>query len=140
VRRAMRFAAFGAAIMSAWAFDAAHAQSNLDAGKSAEQIFADTCAMCHATPHRLRAASEQFLRKHYTTGVRQAAAMAAYLEKALKEPPPPPPPVQAPVTAAMSRRPSGSIEIGVSTATEVGGPRPATTSAAAGHDATAFEE
>lgn len=117
---------------------AAYAQSNLDAGKSAEQIFADTCAMCHANPHALRAApSQQFLRQHYTTGARQAAAMAAYVEKAMKEPPPPP---TAPVAIpAKSRRPSESVEIGITNGAN-GSPAGSASTATARHDAAAFEE
>src|SRR4029077_15398917 len=55
------------------------AQSNLDAGKSAAQIFADTCNACHRSPREVRPTSAAFLREHYTTGPREAAAMAAYL-------------------------------------------------------------
>jgi cytochrome c551/c552 len=84
----------------------AQSQSNLDAGKAPEQIFSDTCSGCHHAPQDLKQPSAQFLRQHYTTGARQAAAMAAYLEKAMNEPPPaPPPPVQS------FRRPSESIEM-----------------------------
>jgi hypothetical protein len=57
----------------------AHAQANLDAGKSAAQIFADTCNACHRSPREVRPTSAAFLREHYTTGAREAAAMAAYL-------------------------------------------------------------
>src|SRR6516165_6393687 len=57
----------------------AQAQSNLDAGKSAAQIFADTCNACHRSPREIRPTSAAFLREHYTTGAREAAAMAAYL-------------------------------------------------------------
>src|SRR5262249_59057447 len=52
---------------------------NLDAGKSAAQIFADTCNACHRSPREIRPTSAAFLREHYTTGGREAAAMAAYL-------------------------------------------------------------
>ncbi|MFL6797862.1 MAG: hypothetical protein ACJ8F3_10660 [Xanthobacteraceae bacterium] len=55
------------------------AQSNLDAGKSAAQIFSDTCGACHRSPRELRPTSPGFLRDHYSTGGREAAAMAAYL-------------------------------------------------------------
>jgi hypothetical protein len=55
------------------------AQSNLDAGKSPAQIFADTCNACHRSPRELRPAGPGFLRQHYTTGAREAAAMAGYL-------------------------------------------------------------
>jgi hypothetical protein len=56
-----------------------HAQSNLDAGKSAAQIFSDTCNACHRSPRELKQTSAGFLREHYTTGAREAATMAAYL-------------------------------------------------------------
>ena len=130
MRRLVNVATVAAAMMLVFGFAAVYAQSNLDAGKSAEQIFADTCAMCHATPHALRTVSQQFLRQHYTTGARQAAALTAYLEKALKEPPPPPTPaVQA---AAKSRRPSPSIEIGL--------PPDASASAVSASAATALQD
>jgi hypothetical protein len=57
----------------------AQAQAHLDAGKSAAQIFADTCNACHRSPREVRPTSAAFLREHYTTGAREAAAMAAYL-------------------------------------------------------------
>jgi hypothetical protein len=57
----------------------AHAQSNLDAGKSASQIFSETCNACHRSPRELKQTSPGFMREHYTTGPREAAAMAAYL-------------------------------------------------------------
>ncbi|HYY36681.1 MAG TPA: hypothetical protein VE801_03000 [Xanthobacteraceae bacterium] len=55
------------------------AQLNLDRGKSAAQIFADTCNACHRSPREIKPSSATFLRDHYTTGPREAAAMAAYL-------------------------------------------------------------
>src|SRR5215831_6544437 len=55
------------------------AQSNLDAGKSPAQIFSDTCGACHRGPRELKPTSAGFLREHYSTGSREAAAMAAYL-------------------------------------------------------------
>src|SRR5262249_5140160 len=69
-------------VLAAAALAAAHparAQANLDAGKSAAQIFADTCTACHRSPRESRPTSAAFLREHYTTGAREAAAMAAYL-------------------------------------------------------------
>ena len=66
-------AAVGATVSSA------RAQANLDRGKSAAQIFADTCNACHRTPREIRPSSAAFLREHYTTGPQQAATMAAYL-------------------------------------------------------------
>jgi hypothetical protein len=78
----------------AWAIGAAalmvtasvHAQSNLDAGKSPAQIFNDTCNACHRSPRELRPSSPGFLREHYTTGGREAAAMAAYLSSVGSDP------------------------------------------------------
>jgi hypothetical protein len=55
------------------------AQSNLDAGKSPAQIFVDTCNACHRSPREIKRTSPAFLREHYTTGMREASAMAAYL-------------------------------------------------------------
>ena len=66
-------AAAWTAVAPAWA------QANLDAGKSAAQIFADTCNACHRGPREIRPTSAAFLREHYTTGPGAAAAMAAYL-------------------------------------------------------------
>jgi hypothetical protein len=54
-------------------------QANLDAGKSPAQLFADTCGACHRSPRELKQTSLGFLREHYSTGAREAAAMAAYL-------------------------------------------------------------
>jgi hypothetical protein len=53
---------------------------NLDAGKSASQIFSEVCANCHRSPRELKSnASASFLREHYTTGSEMASTMAAYL-------------------------------------------------------------
>ena len=57
----------------------AQAQSNIDAGKSPAQIFSDTCNSCHRSPRELKPTNQGFLREHYTTGAREAAAMAAYV-------------------------------------------------------------
>jgi hypothetical protein len=57
----------------------AQAQSNIDAGKSPAQIFSDTCNACHRSPRELKPTNQGFLREHYTTGAREAAAMAAYV-------------------------------------------------------------
>ena len=61
-----------------------HAQTNLDRGKSASQLFAGSCIECHKAPQALAkgksaATIAEFLREHYTTGRDQAAALAAYL-------------------------------------------------------------
>ena len=62
----------------------AHAQTNIDQGKSASQLFANACAECHKAPHALAkgksaATVAEFLREHYTTGRDQAAALAVYV-------------------------------------------------------------
>jgi hypothetical protein len=64
----------------------AQAQSNLDAGKSPAQIFADTCNACHRSPRELKPTSPSFLREHYTTGAREAATMAAYVSSIGSDP------------------------------------------------------
>jgi hypothetical protein len=118
---------------------AAHAQ-NLDAGKSPSQIFSDTCNACHRSPRELKQTTPGFMRNHYTTDGRQAAAMAAYLAsvgsdaRAVQQRPPPalgagpspptetkPPessprgtdqPQGAAALASVPRRPSESLEVG----------------------------
>jgi hypothetical protein len=60
------------------------AQTNLDRGKSASQLFAGSCVECHKSPQALAkgknaATVAEFLREHYTTGRDQAAALAAYV-------------------------------------------------------------
>jgi hypothetical protein len=62
----------------------ARAQTNIDQGKSASQLFANGCAECHKAPHTLAkgksaATVADFLREHYTTGRDQAAALAVYV-------------------------------------------------------------
>lgn len=61
----------------------AHAQ-NLEAGKSASQIFAGGCAVCHKSPRGLLktvapGALPGFLRQHYTTSTDMAASLSAYV-------------------------------------------------------------
>ena len=77
----------------------AHAQTNLDQGKTPAQIFASDCAACHKPTRALaggknRFALTEFLREHYTTSREQAAGLAAYVlgtgfgAKPANEPPP----------------------------------------------------
>jgi len=94
--------ATGAAV--AMAVVPAQAQSNLDAGKSAAQIFADTCNACHRSARELRQTSAGFLRDHYTTGMREAASMAAYLASVGSDP------------RAVQRRPAPVMGAGRATA------------------------
>src|SRR5947199_1163759 len=65
---------------------AAQAQSNLDAGKSAAQIFADTCNGCHRSAREIKRTTPAFLLEHYTTGTREAAMMASYLASVGSDP------------------------------------------------------
>ena len=62
----------------------AHAQTNIDQGKSAAEIFTTDCATCHKTTRGLAAGKNSlmlssFLREHYTASRDQAAALAAYV-------------------------------------------------------------
>src|SRR5260370_4078014 len=79
VARAIRIGSWLIGVAVAVAAAESRAQSNLDAGKSPAQIFSDTCNACHRSPRELKQTSPGFLREHYTTGAREAAAMAAYL-------------------------------------------------------------
>lgn len=58
--------------------------TDLDGGKTPQQIFAATCAVCHQSVQGLtkgRGAGQlgSFLRQHYTTSVGQANSLAGYL-------------------------------------------------------------
>jgi cytochrome c553 len=71
-------------VLAALAPAMARAQTNIDQGKSASQIFSNACAECHKSASALRkgksaAAIAEFLREHYTTGRDQAASLAAYV-------------------------------------------------------------
>jgi hypothetical protein len=59
---------------------------NIDAGKSAAQIFSDTCSSCHRNARELKRTGTGFLRSHYTTGQEEAAAMASYLAGIASDP------------------------------------------------------
>src|SRR4051812_5309589 len=57
---------------------------NLEAGKSASQIFSGGCAVCHKSPRGLLktvapGSLPAFLRQHYTTSTDMAASMSAYV-------------------------------------------------------------
>ena len=79
LRSTSRVLAWGVGLAVCGAGVPVQAQSNLDAGKSPAQIFAGTCNACHRSPREIKRTSAAFLREHYTTGAREAAAMAAYL-------------------------------------------------------------
>ena len=65
---------------------------NLDAGKSAEKLFADGCTTCHRSPRglakgRMSLTLSWFLADHYAASSDSAKALAAYLQS-VDEPPP----------------------------------------------------
>jgi hypothetical protein len=72
------------AVFIFWAAGPAAAQENLDKGKSAAQLYASDCAICHKSPRGLakgagRYGLDNFLRAHYTASRESAAAISAYL-------------------------------------------------------------
>lgn len=75
---ALGFAGFGFA-------GSAAAQENLDQGKTAAQLYASDCAICHKSPNAIAKSGgifgmEGFLRQHYTASRESAAAIANYLK------------------------------------------------------------
>ncbi len=82
--RVIRSFALAIGVLAALAPARGHAQTNLDQGKSASQIFAAACVECHKAPGALAkgkstATVAEFLREHYTTNRDQAASLAAYV-------------------------------------------------------------
>src|ERR1700758_4779894 len=81
--RARIFAAV--TLLAGLAGPAAWAQvQNLEAGKSASQLFAGTCNACHKSPRGLLktvspGSLSGFLREHYTTSADMASQLASYL-------------------------------------------------------------
>jgi hypothetical protein len=84
-------------LLAAWAFGLwaapAHAQVNIDQGKSAAEIFSNDCGTCHKGAKGLAngknsATLAGFLREHYTSSAQQAASLAAYVLGAGAGPPP----------------------------------------------------
>ena len=76
----------GAAV---WALSAllapALAQENLDQGKSAAQLYASDCAICHKSPNGLAKSGgllglDNFLRQHYTASRESATVLAKFLQ------------------------------------------------------------
>jgi mono/diheme cytochrome c family protein len=66
-----------------WSGPAAQAQ-NIDAGKSAQRLFADSCVNCHRTPSnlakgRFRPTLFLFLQDHYTASMGAAWELSSYL-------------------------------------------------------------
>ena len=76
------FALIFALIMAA--AGAAQAQTNIDQGKPASELFANYCAVCHKSTRGLANGRNNltlslFLREHYASSREQAAALAAYV-------------------------------------------------------------
>ena len=71
--------------LSSALLDATAAQAqNLDEGKTAPRLFADSCATCHRSPRglakgRFRVTLYAFLQEHYSTSSDTASELAAYL-------------------------------------------------------------
>jgi mono/diheme cytochrome c family protein len=64
---------------------AAGAQENLDAGKSAPKLFAESCSACHRSAKGLAKGRFSFtlylyLQKHYASNASSAWALTSYLE------------------------------------------------------------
>ena len=94
-------------LLAALAPAMAHAQTNIDQGKTPAQIFIEGCSACHKTARGLANgkgsyALTEFLHEHYTTSRDQAAALAAYVLGAGSGPKPP---IERP--AAAVGRPQG---------------------------------
>jgi len=82
---------------------------NLDAGKSAEKLFADGCTACHRSPRglakgRMSLTLSWFLQDHYSAGPDTAKALAAYLQS-VDTPPPVAPSKPGPKSAKSKPRP-----------------------------------
>jgi mono/diheme cytochrome c family protein len=65
--------------------DAAGAQENLDAGKTAPKLFAESCVACHRSAKGLAKGRFSFtlylyLQKHYASNSSSAWALTSYLE------------------------------------------------------------
>ncbi|MGJ4947131.1 cytochrome C [Bradyrhizobium sp. HKCCYLS20291] len=78
----MRLAAAAALVLMA--INGASAE-NLDAGKPAPRLFADSCASCHRSPRglakgRFRLTLYLFLQQHYTSSSDSASALSTYLQ------------------------------------------------------------
>ncbi len=113
-------AGFMAALFLAAVVPSAHAQTNIDQGKSPAEIFANACAVCHKTTRGLANGENSltlpgFLREHYTASKDQAAALAAYVLASGGSGPAPPaaqkPSTEHPRTAVDEPR-NGELRVG----------------------------
>lgn len=127
-------ATFVASVLSpAWAQDG---PQNLDAGKSAAQLFASDCAICHKSPQGLARAAgllglESFLREHYTVSRQSAAALGDYLKAAGDAPAPAharakqPPKGEAKTVGGKDKKPAGGASAPGNAATKPADKKPA---------------
>lgn len=74
-------------LAGAWAQNADGTPTDLNEGKTAPQLFAADCAVCHNKPQGLAKdkgarALSSFLRQHYTSSIQTADALAAFLTSA----------------------------------------------------------
>jgi hypothetical protein len=81
----IRYAGLAVAILALGAAGPAWAQENLEAGKTAAELYTSNCAICHKSPHGLSEkvgifGLDSFLREHYTSSHASAAAITAYLQ------------------------------------------------------------
>jgi hypothetical protein len=95
-------------VMAAAALLATPAQAqDLDAGKSAAQLFGEVCTACHKSARELKRPTAAFLRQHYTSSSEAASAIAGYLAGVPSDPraaqpkrPPAPSPATGPAANA----------------------------------------
>jgi mono/diheme cytochrome c family protein len=76
--------AISAAAMAAISAGPVRGQTNIDQGKSASELFANYCVVCHKSTRGLANGRNSltlslFLREHYAASSQQAAALAAYV-------------------------------------------------------------
>ena len=115
--------ALALATIAVLAGPAAHAQENLDAGKSPQKLFSDGCAACHRSPRGLSKGRFSFtlymyLQQHYAANSSSAWALTSYLEavdaekrgvKRAAASPPPPASRSQTSSSGFSLRPPASI-------------------------------
>jgi len=86
----------GLLVLAPATMPSALAQTNIDQGKPASELFANYCAVCHKSTRGLAngrsgPALSQFLREHYAASREQAALLTAYVISAGGNAPPPKP-------------------------------------------------
>jgi mono/diheme cytochrome c family protein len=112
------------AVVALLGCSAAYAQENLDAGKTAPKLFAESCVACHRSAKglakgRFSLTLYLYLQKHYASNSSSAWALTSYLEsvdsakraptRAAAATPAQPAPRSSTWTAGSSLRPPASI-------------------------------